>query len=261
MSTLTVCTPPPLLSAIKMPTYTYQTAIEAMKANLSIEAIMYKMEELPREILYWSIERAPSGFLHHICRADNKLTKEVEEVANSLILDNGVCACLPAPPFPLLRQIATGYISPRPANISIPKSTFTSPESGALAPVPSPLSPLALSRQTSSSLEENYTGICENNHIFFDEDGNEISKVDDFHISIKDYNRKTLHMSHPRVLLFYLRFINNYNEDAKKNLSWPVLTMGQRKLICDFISLHPPPPEFEHDVAELFTLVELCPSE
>lgn len=247
-----------------MPTYTYLSAINAMKENPSIEAIMYKMEQMPHEILYWSVERAPSGFLHHKCVAENRTTKNVEDVADSLILGNGVCPCLPPPSSPLVRQVATGFQSPNPealGRISIPKSSVNTPESGALAPLPSPLSPLALSRQTSSSLEEQYTGVATNTHIFFDEDGNEIPKKGDFHITIKDYRDSTLHISHPRVLLFYLRFIASYNEDSKIKLSWPVLIVTQRKCLCEFVSLHPPPPEFEEDVAELFTLVELCPSE
>ena len=247
-----------------MSTYTYESAIKVMRDNPSVESIVYKMEEMPHEILYWSVERAPSGFLHHKCVAENKTTKKVEDVADSLILGNGVCPCLPPPSSPLVRQVATGFVSPKPealGKISIPKSSLNTPESGALAPFPSPLSPLALSRQTSSSLEEQHTGLAVNTHIFFDEDGNEISKNDDFHISIKDYKHHTLHISHPRVLLFYLRFIASYNEDSKINLSWPVLTVTQRKCLCEFVSLHPPPPEFEEDVAELFALVELCPSE
>lgn len=252
---------PSPLQAIKMPIYTYQSAIEAMKVNSAIEAIMYKMEEMPHETLYWSVERAASGFLHHKCIAENKATKETEEVADSLILESGLCPCLPAPSSPLIRQVASGYLSPKPPNISIPESPFNSPASGALAPLPSPLSPLALSRQTSSSLEENYTGVRENTHIFFDEDGNEIPKKGEFHISIKDYKGNTLSMSHPRILLAYLRFIATYNEDAKTKLAWPVLTVGQRKVLCEFLSVHPPPPEFEADIADLLYFVALCPSE
>lgn len=242
-----------------MSIYTYESALIAMKSNPAISSITYKSEMRGEKLYLFTIEREENYFWH-MCK--KRILPKLHfrgEVTETLPF-------LPAPTSPLVRQIATGFTTPKPeplSKICIPKSNLYNPESGTLAPrayPEGPLSPLTLSRQASST-EEGSTGTHDNTHIFFDEDGNEILATDEFQISIKDSSGSYLSISHPRVLLFYLRFLATYNEDAKTSLSWPVLTTSHRRLIREFISQHPPPPEFNKDVVELFALMKLCPRE
>jgi hypothetical protein len=241
-----------------MSIYTYESALIAMKSNPAIVSITYKSEMRGESLYLFTIEREENYFWH-ICK--KRILPKLHfrgEVAEPLPF-------LPAPSSPLVRQIATGFTTPKPeplSKICIPKSDLCNPESGTLAPrayPEGPLSPLSLtlSRHASSLEEDTY----ENTHLFFDEDGNEILAADKFQITIKDSSGSHLSIFHPRVLLFYLRFLATYNEDTKKALSWPVLTTSQRHLIYQFITHHPPPPEFKMDVVELFALMKLCPRE
>jgi hypothetical protein len=47
-------------------------------------------------------------------------------------------------------------------------------------------------------------------------------------------------------------------EPTEKYLSYPRLTEVDRDRIRSYISFHPPPPEFQEDVDELFALMKLC---
>lgn len=238
-----------------MPLYTFDSALQAMKNNSAIQAICYKMETRGTDLFSFVLEREDQFFWHQ-CEMLPQGTSSPILLWKKLVLP----PLLPPPCQPLVRQVATGYLSPtaQTLTITIPGSCFNSPESGALGPRPSPKTPLALSRQSSVALEE-ATGICENTHLFFDEDGNEISKEEATEFSIEFTHEKPHIFRHPRVLLFYLRYVAAANE-LEETPSWPVLTEEHRKKLHTYIFRHPPPPEFEEDVKELFALVEMCPA-
>lgn len=254
-----------------MPTFTYETAILAMQSNPAIEAIAYSMKNCCEGTTTLSLERKDEC-IWHLCEFLAAGESAPVLVWKRLVVPN-VCfrgdlvEPLPAPCSPLVRQVATGYTSPVPQKptlrITLPVSTHSSPASGCLAPLPHLLSPLALSRQTSSSVEEQATGIKENTHIFFDDDGNEIREEDYFHLELQlsPTSRRTRSFRHPRILLFYLRYIAAANElePTDKHLSYPRLTEADRDQVRSYISFHPPPPEFQEDVDELFALMEYCP--
>ncbi len=253
-----------------MSVFTYETALLAMQGNPAIQAITYSMKTCCDGTASLSLERK-DDCIWHLCEFTQCDSSSPVLVWKRLIVPT-VCfrgdlvEPLPAPCSPLVRQVATGYTSPVPQKpalrISLPTSTHSSPASGCLAPLPCLLSPLALSRQTSSSVEEHVTGIKENTHIFFDEDGNEISEEDYFHLELQlsPGSHRTRSFRHPRVLLFYLRYIAAANEidPTGSPLSYPLLTVHDRARIQSFIRAHPPPPEFQEDVDELFALMELC---
>ncbi len=258
-----------------MPIYTFSTALEAMKNNSSLEAICYKMELIGTLTYSYMIEREEDTFWHS-CEVIGAEYKEPILLWKKLILPAICCSantncCLPAPCSPLARQTATGYISPVAQvslTIQLPPSCLNSPESGTLAPLPNPLSPLALSRQSSESVQEQVTGIEEkkvNTHLYFDEDGNEISKEEldsQFLLSISlSPGAQPTPFRHPRVLLFYLQYIAAAKElDTGSDIfHWPTLTESDRDYIYTFISHFPPPSEFHKEVRELFSLMDCCP--
>jgi hypothetical protein len=259
-----------------MPIYTFQTALNAMVQNPSIEAICYKMIPCGEDICSYLIERKQNCFWH-CCEMSGPSFPEASLLWKRMVYTppsfrGDIAEPLPAPSSPLQRQVATGYLSPTYPlmSITIPKSADTSPASGSLAPRVSPLtspfvlkSPLPLSRQT--SVEEEVTGIEEpvkNTHLFFDEHGKEISreeKDDSFLINVELSPHGPLRsFRHPRVLLFYLRYVASANE--LEETPWPLLTREHHNTIHNFIDKHPPPPEFEEDVQELFDLMKLCPT-
>lgn len=112
----------------------------------------------------------------------------------------------------------------------------------------------------------------ENSHIFFDEDGNEISYEEyrhlyadeepeeepyeeeayDSYIRTPMIHQKFL-LKHPRVILAFLRFIDLYNELAEPDEVFMIQSIPQR--LVDLVHQHPavksPPPAFEEDVDEL----------
>lgn len=254
-----------------MSLFTYETALLAMQSNPAIQGITYSMKNCCNGTTTLSLERN-DDCIWNLCEFTGAGESSPVLVWKRLIVPDlcfrgDIVEPLPPPPCsPLVRQVATGYTSPVPQKpslrISLPVSTHSSPASGCLAPLPCLLSPLALSRQTSSSVEEQVTGIKENTHIFFDDDGNEIREEDYFHLELQlsPRSHRTRSFRHPRVLLFYLRYIAAANElePTEKQLSYPRLTEVDRDRIRSYISFHPPPPEFQEDVDELFALMKLC---
>ncbi len=260
-----------------MPVFTYETALNTMQDNPAIEDITYSIKNCCDGTTTLSLQRE-DDCIWHICEftgADTSTSILVWKrlVHPTVCFRGDLMEPLPAPCSPLTRQVATGYVSPcvKPTlRITLPASSHTSPASGCLAPVPL-LSPLVLSRQTSTSLsipEGDVTGINENTHIFFGEDGNEISKEEHventfnlmMHLSPLCATGPTTSFRHPRVLLFYLRFVAVVNEgQSTPQIPWPVLSVSQRAMVNDYICTFPPATEFEDDVKELFALMEKCP--
>jgi hypothetical protein len=247
-----------------MPIYTFHSALETMKANDAIETICYKIVSHDENTCSYLIERKENYFWH-CCELSGPSLPEPFQLWKRIVYTRptfrgDIVEPLPPPSSPLERQVATGYVSPvatAQMTITIPKSTDTSPVSGCLAPRAELLSPLALSRQT--SLEE-ITGVQQNTHLFFDEDGNEIPEDENtFHLQVEiSPSGECRSFRHPRTLLFYLRYIADTNE-LGDNVPWPRLTENQRTILHTYISRHPPPPEFEEDVKELFALMKCCP--
>lgn len=239
-----------------MSSYTYETAIDAMNANSAIEAIVYKIEENSHtnETISWSVERR-SDYLIHKWVVENKTTGETNCVGCQTI--QNPLPSLPAPCSPLCRQVATGCPSMFSClRITLPPSEFSSPASGSLAPIVL-LSPLALSRQVSL---ESVTGVEEkpNTHLFFDENGN-TTDGPEFYLELPSQAP----MRHPRVLLAYLRYVSLQNEVASSSeqVPWPLLTEANRKYVHRFIYRTSPPPEFQSEIDDLFTLMDNCPTE
>lgn len=251
-----------------MPIYTFDTALEAMRNNSSLQAICYKME-LQGSLTYSFILEREDNYFWHMCEVIGAEYSNPILLWKKLILPRICCSlpmnpCLPAPCSPLIRQTATGYISPIAQvslTIKLPPSCLSSPESCCLAPIAKALSPLALSRQTSSSIEEEATGIDEkvNTHLFFDDDGNEISKEDYENQFYLEIDNKPFR--HPRVLLFYLRYISSSRElESNPELfPWPLLTSKDREAVKAFLLRNPPSSEFEQEVNELLSLMNCCP--
>jgi hypothetical protein len=252
-----------------MSVYAFDTALQAMKSNPAIESICYKMEQQDGSNYFYSVERR-DGCFWHCCELNGTdiipcTTVWRRMVSPVLSFRGDIAECLPPPTSPLVRQVATGYLSPKSLKITIPASMNTTPSSEGMAPRSVVMSPFALSLSRQSSLQDQVTGIRENTHLFFDDDGNEISKeehmANNFNLMIRLTPTGALtSFRHPRVLLFYLRYVGAANELESDTVSWPLLTPADRAAIQTYIECFPPPPEFQEDVNELFVLMNKCPS-
>ena len=115
--------------------------------------------------------------------------------------------------------------------------------------------------------------IPQNTHLYFDEDGNEISReqflenmvqeeaqlkqgkqeeTNAFAIMLPTINHRFT-LRHPRVLLNFLRFLDSYNEVAAPDEVFMIQAIPKevQDSILNHISLRRTPPEFEREVNEL----------